>query len=72
MDKFLFNDYRANDIFDEFTEEKVAERYELLFKETTLFIKENNLENKASVNKRILADVVLDYFYDTKIKKFSC
>jgi len=66
-----FKKYIPDDIISSFSEDKVGGRYEALFKEMTAFLSVNGLQDKAYVNKRILVNVIIDYFYGIiRLKNF--
>jgi hypothetical protein len=66
-----FKHYRCDDILQEFGEEKLKKRYGMLFDEMVKFLEVNKLQNKAAVNKDILANVMIDYFNDIlRLKDF--
>lgn len=64
MKNLLFKYIDGKRIIEEFGEDEVNLRYKLLFEQLEEFIKANNLENIVSINRMLLANVVVDYFYD--------
>ena len=71
MKHLVFEYISCDELIDEFGEQKIIDRYNTLYEEMQLFIKQNGLLDQAEVNKTILANVIIDYFYDIKrIKTF--
>ena len=71
MKNISFKYYNCDDILSEFGEKKLEERYQTLFDTMVKYLEINNLQEKAEINKVILAHVVIDYFYDImRLKNF--
>jgi hypothetical protein len=66
-----FKYYKCDDLIQKFGEEKLGDRFSKLFSEMIEFLNMNNLRGKATVNKVLLANVVIDYFSDImRLKDF--
>jgi len=71
MDHITSNYCKCDEILKEFGEEKVAERWDTLYKELNDFLEYNKLSSVASVNKLLLGYAIVDYFQDVeRIKEF--
>jgi len=71
LENMSFKHYTCDNIIAEFGEEKIKERYQILFDEIAKFIEVNKLQGIAAINKDILANVVIDYFNDiSRLKSF--
>jgi hypothetical protein len=71
MDNITSNYYKCDEILKEFGEEKVAERWDTLYRELNDFLEYNKLSSVASVNKLLLGYAIVDYFQDVeRIKEF--
>ena len=71
MKHLIFKSFSCTDLFNEFGENKIEERYDTLYEEMNLFLDQNDLHDCAEVNKTILAYLIIDYYYDIKrIKNF--
>jgi hypothetical protein len=66
MKNLSFSYFKCDDILEKFGEKEIEERFNALLDEIEAFIKANNLLEYAVVNRQILANVVVDYFYDVK------
>lgn len=65
------NFYKCDDLIAQFGEKKLADRYDNLLNEMEGFIVMNGLQDKAVVNRMLLAEAVRDYFYDIlRLKNF--
>jgi len=56
----------CDDIIEKFGKEKIEKRWNTLFEEMDLFLKQNNLSDVATVDKFLFATAILDYFNDIK------
>ena len=71
MKDISFKHYKCDDIIQKFGEDKISDRYSKLYSEIVEFLKMNNLQENASVNKVLLANAVIDYFNDImRLKDF--
>jgi len=71
MDNIMSSYYKCDEILREYGEEKIAERWDVLYKELNAFLEYNELSSVASVNKLLLGYAIVDYFQDIeRIKEF--
>ncbi len=54
------------DLIDFFTEEKLRNRYHFLFGAAEIFIQNRKIEDYVIIHKRLLFEIVVDYFADIK------
>jgi len=66
MDNISFDYYGCDDIIEAFGKNKIEQRWNTLYTQLDEFLIQNNLSSVATVNKFLLANVILDYFYDIK------
>jgi hypothetical protein len=66
MDNISFEYYDCNDIIEAFGKDKVEKRWNTLYTQLDEFLIQNNLSSAATVNKFLLTNVILDYYYDIK------
>jgi hypothetical protein len=66
MDNISFDYSDCNDIIDIFGKDKIEQRWNTLYTQLDEFLEINGLSSAATVNKFILANAILDYFYDIK------
>lgn len=67
----LFRGEKYSYLLEEFTEEKLRERFLSLYEYLCTFIEENNLKEKVYISVELLEQVLVDYFVDIyRLKKF--
>jgi hypothetical protein len=66
MGELTFKKIIPSDIFLHFAEDKVLNRYQALFDGMAAFLAVNELQGNAYVNKHILVEAIVGYFYDIK------
>ena len=72
MNNITFKFLNCDDIVAEFGEEKIEKRWNTLYQELCEFLEQNNLSSVATVNKFLLSQATIDYFYDIKrLKEFN-
>lgn len=63
--------YTYDFLVNKFGEEKISERYKYLYAKMEDYIKLRNVEDKVTINRGILHNVVIDYFADVhRLKEF--
>lgn len=71
MKHLIFEYLRSDDIIEVFGKEKIQTRFDALYQEMVLFLKQSNVSDKVTINRMLLATAVIDYFNDIKrIKDF--
>jgi len=66
MDNISFEYFNCDDIIEAFGKDKIEQRWNTLYTQLNEFLAINNFSSVASVNKFLLANVILDYFHDIK------
>ena len=66
MDNISSNYYGCDELIEAFGKDKIAQRWDTLYTQLDEFLVQNNLSSVATVNKLILANVLLDFYYDIK------
>jgi len=71
MDNISFDYYGCDDLIKAFGKNEIKKRWNTLCTQLEEFLAENKLSSAAYVNKLLLANVILDFYYDIKrIKEF--
>jgi hypothetical protein len=72
MTNITFDYLRCDDLIEFFGKDKLEEKWNALFEEMTVFLKENNLSSAAYVDKLLLSNAIVDFYADIKrLKDFA-